>query len=101
MLPFNIFSTLSTSQFSNHIANVDHPRYENLKKNIGLEMKMTLDFLGLNFDKDVESCVMQNQGGSFKRPNSGVDFKQFFTNAQRENVEKAKSQLYTKLGFMR
>ena len=99
MLPLNIFSTLSTSQSSNHIANVDHPRYENLKKNIGLEMKMTLDFLGLNFDKDVESCVMQNQGGSFKRPNSGVDFKQFFTNTQRENVEKAKSQLYTKLGF--
>ena len=89
-----------TTQESNR-TNVDHPRrYENLKKNIGLEMKMILDFLGLNFDKDVESCVMQNLGGSFKRPNSGLDFKQFFTNAQREDVEKAKSKLYTKLGFM-
>ena len=64
-----------------------------------MEMKMTLDFLGLNFDTDVESCVMQNQGGSFKRPMSGVDFKQFFTNTQREDVEKARSKLYSKLGF--
>ena len=65
-----------------------------------MEMKLTMDFLGLNFDKDVESCVIQNQEGSFKRPKSGIDFKQFFTNAQREDVEKAKSKLYTKLGFM-
>ena len=26
-------------------------RYENLKENIGLEMKLMMDFLGLKFDK--------------------------------------------------
>jgi hypothetical protein len=47
----------------------------------------------------VESCVLEKQTGSFKRPKSKIDYKKFFTNAQKENIEKAKESVYTKLGI--
>ena len=48
-------------------------RYEKLKLNLGLEMKKVLNFLGLDFDKNVEFCVMQKKKGSFKRPKSSIN----------------------------
>ena len=74
-------------------------RYENLKLNLGLEMKNVLNFLGLDFDKNVEDCAMQNQKGSFKRPKSSINFKQFFTKCQNETIEQLKKIVYSKLGL--
>ena len=48
-------------------------RHEKLKLNLGLEMKKVLNFLGLDFDKNVEFCVMQKKKGSFKRPKSSIN----------------------------
>ena len=45
----------------------------------------------------MESCVLGKQTGSFKRPKSKIDYMKFFTNAQKENIEKAKETVYTKL----
>ena len=45
----------------------------------------------------MESCVLEKQTGSFKRPKSKIDYMKFFTNAQKENIEKAKETVYTKL----
>jgi hypothetical protein len=39
----------------------------------------------------------KNKNGSFKRPKSKIDYMKFFTNAQKENIEKAKETVYTKL----
>ena len=45
----------------------------------------------------MESCVLEKQTGSFKRPKSKIDYMKFFTNAQKENIEKAKETVYNKL----
>ena len=74
-------------------------RYEKLKLNLGLEMKKVLNFLGLDFDKNVEFCVMQKQKGSFKRPKSSINYKQFFTKAQNDTIEASKQIVYSRLGL--
>ena len=74
-------------------------RYEKLKLNLGLEMKKVLNFLGLDFDKNVELCVMQKQKGSFKRPKSRINYKQFFTKAQNDTIEASKKIVYSRLGL--
>ena len=74
-------------------------RYEKLKLNLGLEMKKVLNFLGLDFDKNVEFCVMQKQKGSFKRPKSSINYKQFFTKAQNNTIEASKKIVYSRLGL--
>ena len=62
-------------------------------------MKNVLNFLGLDFDKNVEDCAMQNQKGSFKRLKSSINFKQFFTKVQNETIEQLKKIVYSKLGL--
>jgi hypothetical protein len=47
----------------------------------------------------VESCILEKQTGSFKRPKSKIDYMKFFTNAQKENIERAKESVYTKFGM--
>ena len=74
-------------------------RYEKLKLNLGLEMKKVLNFLGLDFDKNVEFCVMEKQKGSFKRPKSSINYKQFFTKAQNDTIEASKKIVYSRLGL--
>jgi len=75
-------------------------RYENLKENLGLEMEKLMNFLNLEFDKSVESCVVEKQEGSFKRPSSNIDYKKFLTKSQSEDVEKTRNIVYKKLGFI-
>ena len=75
-------------------------RYENLKENLGLEMEKLMNFLNLEFDKSVESCVVEKQTGSFKRPSSNIDYKKFLTKSQSEDVEKTRNIVYKKLGFI-
>ena len=77
-------------------------RYENLKENLGLEMEKLMSFLNLEFDnlKSVESCVVEKQEGSFKRPSSNIDYKKFLTESQSEDVEKTRNIVYKKLGFI-
>ena len=75
-------------------------RYENLKENLGLEMEKLMSFLNLEFDKNLESCVVEKQTGSFKRPSSNIDYKKFLTKSQSEDVEKTRNIVYKKLGFI-
>ena len=75
-------------------------RYENLKENLGLEMEKLMSFLNLEFDKSVESCVVEKQEGSFKRPSSKIDYNKFLTKSQSEDVEKTRNIVYKKLGFI-
>ena len=75
-------------------------RYENLKSNLGLEMEKLMNFFNLEFDKSLESCVVEKQTGSFKRPSSDVDYKKFLTKSQSEDVEKTRNIVYKKLGFI-
>ena len=74
-------------------------RYEKLKLNLVLEMNKVLNFLGLDFDKNVELCVMQKQKVSFKRPKSSINYKQFFTKAQNDTIEASKKIVYSRLGL--
>ena len=74
-------------------------QYEKLKSNLGLEMKKVLNFLGLDFDKNVELCVMKKQRGSFKRPKSKINNKQFFNKAQNDTIEASKNIVYSRLGL--
>ena len=75
-------------------------RYENLKKNLGWEMKNIMNFLNLTIDNSVESCVMKKQTGSFKRPKSNIDFRKFLTKSQYKDIKKIKKNVYTKLGLI-
>ena len=75
-------------------------RYEKLKDNLGLEMKHVIEFLGLEFEKSVESCVKQKQVGSFKRPKSNVYFKKFFSATQKSNIEMIRRKVYAKLDIL-
>ena len=75
-------------------------RYEKLKENLGLEMKKVMDFLNLKIENDVESCAIQKQTGSFKRPKSNIDFKQFITKSQLEDIEEIKINVYAELGLI-
>jgi len=75
-------------------------RYENLKSNLGLEMEKLMNFFNLEFDKNLESCVVEKQTGSFKRPSSNIDYKKFLTKSQSEDVEKTRNIVYKKLGFI-
>ena len=75
-------------------------RYENLKENLGLEMEKLMIFFNLEFDQSVESCVVEKQTGSFKRPSSNIDYKKFLTKSQSEDVEKTRNLVYKKLGFI-
>ena len=62
-------------------------------------MKKVLNFLGLDFDKNVELCVMQKQKVSFKRPKSSINYKQFFTKTQNDTIEASKNIVYSRLGL--
>ena len=92
---FNIFYHDNYQPDQLHIV-----RYENLKKNLGWEMKRLINFLNLTIENSVESCVMKKQTGSFKRPKSNIDFRQFLTKSQAEDIEKTRNFVYKKLGFI-
>ena len=74
-------------------------RFENLKTNLEVEFKHLKEFLGLKFDKHVVECIIKKQDGSFKRPKSDVDLKQFYTIAQRKSIEESRNLVYNKLGI--
>ena len=80
--------------------NIHILRFENLKRNLEEELQHLLDFLGVRFDENLTKCIEEKQKGSFKRPKPDIDFQKYYTNSQRRSIEKTKTNVYHKLGFL-
>ena len=71
-----------------------------LKENVSLEMKNVIEFLGLKFEKNIESCLNQNQVEMFKRPKPKINLRKKFSAIQNKEVKKIKHKLYAKLNIL-
>ena len=77
-------------------------RYENLKTQLLPELKNLLDFLNLEYDENLTACIKEKaDGGPFKRPKAGINYKKFYTIPLRKLIEKAKKQVYAKAGLFK
>ena len=77
-------------------------RYENLKTELVPELQNLMDFLNLEYDEKLTACIKEKaDGGSFKRPEAGINYKKFYTISLRKLIEKAKKQVYAKVGLFK